>query len=71
MIPKRASVQLLLGVIKLKTFFFCSLSTRTNYAAASGLNEAGYFLQRARMSMIEAHASRPSRQIDIRAFFDP
>ena len=41
-----------------------------SYAAASGLNEAGYFLQRARMLMIEAHVSKPSRQTDVRAYFD-
>eukprot|EP00904_Undaria_pinnatifida_P009149 jgi/Undpi1/5364/HiC_scaffold_2.g00645.m1 len=41
-----------------------------SYAAASGLDEAGYLLQRARMLMIEAHASKPTRQTDVRAYFD-
>ena len=41
-----------------------------SYAAASGLDEAGYLLQRARMFMIEAHASKPTRQTDVRAYFD-
>ena len=41
-----------------------------SYAAASGLDEAGYLLQRARMWMIEAHASKPARQTDVRVYFD-
>ena len=41
-----------------------------SYVAASGLDEAGYLLQRARMLMIEAHASKPTRQTDVREYFD-
>ena len=41
-----------------------------SYAAASGLDEAGYLLQRARMLMIEAHASKQIRQTDVREYFD-
>ena len=41
-----------------------------SYAAASGLDETGYLLQRTRMLMIEAHASKPTRQTDVRAYFD-
>lgn len=40
------------------------------YAAGCALNEASYLLKRARMLMIEAHASKPSRQADVREFFD-
>lgn len=41
-----------------------------NYAAGCGLDEASFLLKRARMLMIEAHASKPSRQTDVRAYFD-
>ena len=41
-----------------------------SYAVESGLDEAGYLLQRARMLMLEAHASKPTRQTDVRAYFD-
>ena len=41
-----------------------------NYAAGCGLDEASYLLKRARMLMIEAHTSKPSRQTDIRVYFD-
>ena len=41
-----------------------------SYAAGCGLNEASYLLKRARMLMIKAHASKPSRQADVREFFD-
>ena len=41
-----------------------------NYAEASGINEAGHLLQRARVLMIAEHASRPSRQTDVRGYFD-
>ena len=41
-----------------------------NYAAGCGLGEASYFLKRARMLMIETHALKPSRQADVRAYFD-
>ena len=40
-----------------------------NFAAGCGLNEASYLLMRARVLMIEAHASKPSRQADVRVFF--
>ena len=40
------------------------------YASKSGLGEAGFFLQKARMLMIEAHASKPARQTDVREFFE-
>lgn len=39
-----------------------------NYASGRGLEQASYFLKRARMVMIEGHASKPSRQADVRAF---
>ena len=41
-----------------------------NYAEASRINKAGHLLQRARMLMIAEHASRPSRQTDVRGYFD-
>ena len=39
-------------------------------AAGCGLNEVSYLLKRARMLMLEAHASKPSRQAEGRAFFE-
>ena len=41
-----------------------------NYSAGCGLGETSYLFKRARMLMIEAHASKPSRQTDVRAYFD-
>lgn len=39
-----------------------------SYAAACGLNEGSHLLKRARVLMIEAHASNPSREADVRDF---
>ena len=41
-----------------------------NCAAGCGLDEASYLLKRARTLIIEAHASKPSRQTNVRAYFD-
>ena len=43
--------------------------TLEKYAASCGLTEASYFLKKARIVMIEAHASKPARQADVREFF--
>ena len=43
--------------------------TLEKYASGCGLTEASYFLKKARMVMIEAHASKPARQADGREFF--
>ena len=43
--------------------------TLEKYASGCGLAEASYFLKKARMVMIEAHASKPARQADVREFF--
>ena len=45
------------------------LAPLENYAARRDLNEASYLLERTRMLMIEAHASKPSRQADINELF--
>ena len=37
-------------------------------AEKCGIKEAAHHLQKAKMAMIHAHASRPARQTDIRAF---
>ena len=37
-------------------------------AEKCGMKEAAHHLQKAKMVMIHAHASRPARRIDIRAF---
>ena len=42
--------------------------TLEKYASECGLTEASYFLKKARMVMIEAHASKPARQADVREF---
>ena len=52
------------------TELFKHIGPLENYAAGCGLDEASYLLKRARMLMIEAHASKPSRQTDVRAYFD-
>ena len=38
-------------------------------ASGCDLTEASYFLKKARMLMVEAHASKPARQADVREFF--
>ena len=40
-----------------------------NYAMGCGLTEASNLLKKARMVMIEEHASKPARQADVREFF--
>lgn len=38
------------------------------YAESCGVSEAGHFLRKAKMAFFAAHAARPTRQSDIRAF---
>ena len=40
-----------------------------NYASGCGLTEASSLLKKAKMVMIEAHASKPGRQSGVREFF--
>ena len=40
-----------------------------NYASGCGLPEASSLLKKTRIVMIEAHASKPARQADVREFF--
>lgn len=40
------------------------------FAQSAGNSEAGYFLRKAKMSFLAAHAAKPTRQSDIRAFVD-
>ena len=43
--------------------------TLEKYASGCGLTETNYFLKKARMVMVEAHASKPARQADVREVF--
>ena len=43
--------------------------TLEKYASGCGLTEASYFLKKARMVVIEAHASKPAREADVRELF--
>ena len=45
------------------------LGTLETYASGCGFRAAGYFLKKARMVMIKAHASKSARQADIKEFF--
>ena len=39
-------------------------------AQSAGNSEAGYYLRKAKMSFLAAHAAKPTRQADIRAFVE-
>ena len=39
-------------------------------AQSAGNSEAGYYLCKAKMSFLAAHAAKPTRQADIRAFVE-
>ena len=45
------------------------VGTLKKYASGCGMTEASYFLKKDRIVMIEAHASKPTRQADVREFF--
>ena len=47
--------------------FFCPLE---DVAQSAGNSEAGYYLREAKMSFLAAHAAKPTRQADIRAFVE-
>ena len=45
-----------------------NFGTLEKYASGCGLTEASYFFKKARMVTIEAHASKPACQADVREF---
>ena len=47
----------------------CASKQPAKYASGCGLTETSYFFKKVRMVMIEAHASKPARQLTLGSFF--